>query len=381
MVKKLLVLLLFLIIFYPQKALAIEDPASLPNNKFGIHILFTNELTDAAKLVNSSGGDWGYVTIPIQVGDKDLIKWQKFMDEAKESHVIPIIRLATEGDYFNTKVWRKPDYKDVLDFANFLDSLDWPVKNRYIIVFNEVNRSDEWGGNASPSEYAQVLSYAITVFKSKNQDYFIISSGLDNASVNVAGMSFNGYTYLRQMNQEVPGIFNQIDGLGSHSYPNPGFSASPLKNSEMSIATFRFEKELAESLSAKKLPVFITETGWSKERLSSDVIGSYYETAFNNTWSDASVIAVTPFLLRAYAGPFVNFSFLNTDGTPNDEYKAFEKLSKIKGTPTIITKILGEKASTDNIDEIKSFKIAENNKNKMSRKDTIETIFKWLFKL
>ena len=35
-------------------------------NKFGIHILDPSELQQAAELVNSSGGDWGFVTIVIR---------------------------------------------------------------------------------------------------------------------------------------------------------------------------------------------------------------------------------------------------------------------------------------------------------------------------
>jgi len=78
-------------------AYAVYDPLTLPNNKFGIHILFPSELEKAGELVNSNGGQWGYVTIPIQVADKDLVKWQKFFDEAKRLKIIPIIRLATES--------------------------------------------------------------------------------------------------------------------------------------------------------------------------------------------------------------------------------------------------------------------------------------------
>ena len=113
----------------PKPSFAIENPLSSPNNKIGVHILFASEINKAAELVNSNGGDWGYVVIPIQSGDRDLEKWQKFMNDARKLHVIPIIRLATEGDYFNTSVWRKPSEEDVLDFANFLNSLEWPVKN------------------------------------------------------------------------------------------------------------------------------------------------------------------------------------------------------------------------------------------------------------
>src|SRR5690349_17483670 len=105
----------------PQ-AFAIYDPLTLPNNKLGIHILFTPELPKAAELVNSSGGDWGYITIPIQVGDKDIIKWQSFFDECRSRHLIPIVRLATEGNYFDKTTWRAGRDSDILDFANFLNS-------------------------------------------------------------------------------------------------------------------------------------------------------------------------------------------------------------------------------------------------------------------
>src|SRR3989344_4339022 len=123
-------------LFYPtnikqvNQVNAIYDPLSVPNNKIGIHILFPDEIEKASELVNSSGGDWGYTVIPIQSSDKDLKKWQ-----------------------------------------NFLDSLEWPTKNRYVIVFNEVNRADEWEGKSDPADYARLLSYATIVFKSKNPDF------------------------------------------------------------------------------------------------------------------------------------------------------------------------------------------------------------------
>ena len=63
---------------YTPVTYAASDPLSMPNNKIGIHILFTSELNEAANLVNTSNGDWGYVLIPIQSGDKDLKKWQSF---------------------------------------------------------------------------------------------------------------------------------------------------------------------------------------------------------------------------------------------------------------------------------------------------------------
>ncbi|MCL5970679.1 MAG: hypothetical protein M1450_04230 [Patescibacteria group bacterium] len=377
-----LLFLLFIFNFFPQKAFAIENPLSVPNNKFGIHILFTNELEKAAKLVNSSGGEWGYVTIPIQSGDRDLVKWQKFMDDAKKNKIIPIIRLATEGDYFNTKVWRKPAYADLMDFANFLDSLDWPVKNRYIIIFNEVNRSDEWGGETNPKEYADMLNYAVTIFKSKSQNFFVIPSGMDNAASNVPGESFNEYTFFRKMNESFPGIFNQIDGISSHSYPNPGFSKPPSVQTQMSIASFKYEKELIESLSSNKnFPVFITETGWSREFVPADTIASFYKEAISGIWQNENIVAISPFLLEAHAGPFTNFSFIKDDGTPSMQYKEIEKMPKTQGKPVLYQKVLGEEAPSFRNAEVKNFPGNRDQKKTISKRKTLESIFKWLLKI
>ncbi|HEV2339874.1 MAG TPA: hypothetical protein VGT05_03870 [Patescibacteria group bacterium] len=339
---KKLFFLLFLLWFslsFASQAFAIENPLSSPNNKVGIHILFTSELDDAAKLVNSNGGDWGYVTIPIQAGDKDLEKWQAFMDTCRSLHLIPIIRLATEGDYFNTQVWRKPDERDVLDFANFLNSLTWPTKNRYVIVFNEVNRGNEYGGTPSPSDYAQLLSYAVTVFKSRSPDFFIISAGLDNAAANTSE-TMNEYSFLQSMNSAVPGIFNQVDGLGSHSYPNPAFSQPPSIHTNESITSFLYERSFVSQFTSKTLPTFITETGWSDGAIDSTSIASYYQQAFSSVWNDPNVVAVTPFLLTAGAGPFADFSFLQPDGSPSAMYASLLSIPKIQGKPTVTQSVL-----------------------------------------
>jgi hypothetical protein len=333
--------ILFLFSLPAFHAFAVVDPIAVPNNKVGIHILFPEEVTDAAKLINGNGGAWGYVIIPIQTGDRNLQKWQKFMNDAKRLKVIPIIRIASEGDYFNTHVWRKPTDTDVLDFANFLNSLSWPTKNRYVVIFNEVNRADEWGGEVNPSEYADLLSYAVTVFKSKSQDFFIISAGLDNASANTSE-SMNEFDYMRAMNAAVPNIFLQIDGLGSHSYPNPGFSQPPSKQDQMSIASYKYQENLLEKLGGKKLPVFITETGWSTDVISPSVASSYLQTAFTTVWADPQVIAVTPFLFKS-GPPFSQFSFMNIDGSPSPSYTMLSSMLKMKGSPILSESILGDR--------------------------------------
>ncbi len=317
------------------KAQAIYDPSSKPNNIVGIHILFPSELQDAAKLVNSSGGDWGYITIPIQSTDLNIQKWQSFMDDCRKFHLIPIIRLATNGDYFNQSSWEKPNDYNVLDFANFLNSLNWPTKNRYVIVYNEPNRGDEWGGAPNASEYAGILDYAVHAFKERSDDFFILSAGLDNASDNVSGQSINEYTFMRQMDAAVPGIFGEIDGIASHSYPNPGFSQPPLSYGYEGVSSFKYEENLASYLGNKNLPVFITETGWTDNQIPESVQAIYYKESFNSIWNDKDVIAVTPFLLTAGAGPFEQFSFINGSSDKSQKYLTLQKLPKPKGQPDI----------------------------------------------
>lgn len=382
MKKNIIVILLTLFTFLSLhlQAFAIEDPLSKPNNKFGIHILFPAEVDNAAKLVNSSGGDWGYVVIPIQAGDRDLIKWQQFMNTCKKDHIIPIIRVATEGDYFNTTVWRTPNASDILDFANFLNSLDWPVKNRYVIIFNEVNRADEFGGKVDPGTYAQLLSYATTVFKSKSQDFFIISAGMDNAAANTS-VAMNEYDYFKAMNQAVPGIFNQIDGIGSHSYPNPGFAQPPTVLNSESISSFQFERNLIETMSNKQLPVFITETGWPTTSVSNTTAAQYYQQAFSNVWNDPNIVTVAPFLLQANGGPFDGFSFLSATNTQTPSYLAVAGIAKTKGIPTIPLKVLGEEIAKVQKLPVENFNHVANVVPTTQVSHSARTFFKWLLGL
>ncbi len=147
------------------------------------------------------------------------------------------------------------------------------------------------------------------------------------------------------MNKSVPGIFNQIDGLSSHSYPNPGFSQNPHINTPMSINSFQYEKTLIRTMSSKDHPVFITETGWSTEAIPESIAANYYTTAFSNTWSDPSIVAVTPFILQAVGGPFQKFSLLREGSSTTQQYNAIKNLRKVRGMPKVSKNVLA--ASTN----------------------------------
>lgn len=317
-----LALLLLLLSALPANAYDIPNP----NNKFGIHILFPEELEKASKLVNSNG-DWGYVTIPIQSYDHDLQKWQKFMDNAKRLHIIPIIRLATypEGNF-----WTKPTLFDTLDWPNFLDSLNWPTRDKLVILYNETNHAQEWGEQISPEEYAIHISDIIDQFKKRSSDFVLLNGALDLSAQNDA------FAYFRRMNYSVPGIFKKFNGWASHSYPQPGFSGNPYEKGRKTILGYKEELAfLKNNFGIENIPVFITETGWKNTYLSQNEIAQFYTKAFTEIWTEPNIIAVTPFLLSAGSGGFEGFSFLAPNGEELPSYKAIASLQKPKGNPIL----------------------------------------------
>lgn len=290
--------------------LAVSAPLAVPNNKVGIHILFPGEIQKAAEVVNHHGtGAWGYVVIPIQAKDRDREKWQKFFDQCRENKVIPIIRVATVAEGAH---WATPNDYDLVDFANFLNDLKWPVENRYIIFFNEVNRADEYGGVISPENYADILSNAVDIFKSKSTDFFILPAGLDNAATD-RRTSINWKDYLWRMFRRQRDLFNRIDGWTSHAYPNPDFSGRPTLSGSNRIDSYKYDLAVIKNFTPKKLPVFITEAGWSNRNLSDQQISLYYQYAFDHVWSDLRIVTITPFVLDAQDGPFKQFSFIDTE--------------------------------------------------------------------
>src|SRR3989339_629465 len=110
-------------------SLSLSVFASEPNNIYGIHLAQPQleALKEASDLVNSNGGKWGYVTLVIQENDRDVSKWQSVFDSLRELHLIPITRIATSAEGEN---WRRPEKKDADQWINFLNSLNWVVKNR-----------------------------------------------------------------------------------------------------------------------------------------------------------------------------------------------------------------------------------------------------------
>ena len=333
--------LLFTVTCTLSPAYAIVDPLSVPNNRYGIHIISAtpDESSPAAQLINSSGGDWGYITVLIESKDRDHDKWQQFFNDLRRRHLIPLVRLATqpEGNY-----WKRPYEGEEQAWADFLDSLNWPTKNRYIIIYNEPNHAKEWGNKVDAKSYAIVLDKTITALKSKNRDFFVLNGGLDASAPQQLPNYQDQISFMQQMNEAVPGIFDRLDGWVSHSYPNPAFAGSPQAVGRGTVGTWKWELLQLHSLGVNKnLPIFITETGWKHAEgiiydsalPTSEQTAQYYITAFQSAWNSNQIIAVTPFLLSYQETPFDHFSFKTTSQDYYPSFQSILTLPKILGKP------------------------------------------------
>lgn len=316
--KKIIIFLLaFVLLFnFTTLAFAVVDPSSVPNNKFGIHIFSEKDLQDAANLVNSNGGDWGYVTIVITEAERNHDRWQQVFDQMRKLHLIPIVRLATKA---TGSTWDAPQEAEINNWMAFLNSLNWVVQNRYVIINNEPNHADEWGGRVDPAGYVTYLKEISQKLKAANPDFFILPAGLDPSSTNTA-TTMHEDRFLSQEKIAVPDIFNYIDGWTSHAYPNASIQ---VYNHELSVI-------------GKDLPVFITETGWSLNKYSETQISENLVNAYTNIWNDPNVKAVTPFILDYTSPPFDVYSWEKSDGSFYSFYSDIQKFAKVKGEPVQI---------------------------------------------
>ena len=330
------VLILLLLLFVSAApTFAAVDPRSTPNNKVGIGVLSPEaDLSDAAAMVNS-GGDWGWMLIIIKRSEMNVDRWQNVFNKMNKLRVIPIVRLATD---FNTDgSWQKPSDEDAQRWADFLSKLNFPVKNKYVQVYNEVNHAPEWGGKVDPFEYARELDKTITALKAKSDDFYILESPLDLSAPN-SGDSMDAGEFFAQMETASPGIFKKLDGWASHSYPNPGFSAEPTQSGRIGIDGYKWELEvISQYTDGRDLPVFITETGWDRKKVNHDKVAQNFEVAFKNVWNDTRIVAVCPFIFDYPDGLFHSFSFKTAAGVLGEkyylQYNTIKDLPKEKGSP------------------------------------------------
>lgn len=292
----------------------------------GIHILNPTELPKVEQLLSAAPtDDWHYVTVPISLADtQQLGQWQDFFNQAREHHLIPIVRLVTR---FENGSWQVPSKKEITEYFVFLNQLPWPTQDRFIIVFNEPNHAAEWGGRVDPTSYGQTLAFATNWAHSEGLNYRVLPAGLDLAAPN-GSQTMTAFAFLDQLLATQPETIAQLDYWNSHSYPNPGFSSSPERTSLNSLRGFIHELDYLKQRTGRNYEVFITETGWVETTNTRRWLTQYYQYAIDHVWSHPQVKGVTPFLLNGAPGPFAAFSFFDQQGQPTSQFFAYQQALK-----------------------------------------------------
>lgn len=314
----------------------VQDIIGHVNNKFGLYVYSEeNFIKKADEMINSNGGDWGYVLIPYNVRDYDNSKWRSLFDLLSKKHLIPIIQLwDIDPEHYK---------KETEGAAQFLNKFPWPVKNKYISAYNEMNDPNFFRGGANPEVYAEILDYTIKTFKSYDNDFFILNGAFNATAPNVRGY-YDEEVFMVQMNEKVPDIFKKLDGWASHSYP-ADYVGSPNGNGRGSVRGYEWELSVLKNrFGVEKIPVFITETGWAHAEgqsysfsyLDSNTAASNLKQAFEKVWlPDERVVAVTPFTIY-YDSPFDHFSFVKKDGSVYPQFDLLKQMKKTSGKPPVL---------------------------------------------
>lgn len=315
--------LLFSLAFFTSFGQCVR-PAKAQAEVLGIHLLYPSEIASAEKLLATKDGSTHYVTVPFTFDDlnhKD--RWQAFFRDAHSARLKPLVRLTTR---FEAGHWVIPDRYDVMKMTAFLSSLDWRSDELTIILFNEPNHANEWGGKVDPESYGKLADFAADWFKTETKKYVVLPAGMDLAAPNSID-TMEAFAFWKRAEAQSSGIFDKFDGWTSHSYPNPGFASNPWRTEKNSLRGYQHELTFLSGFTKKKFAVYITETGWNHNTLSSREIQQYYQVAYKMIWnSDPRIKAVTPFLLQGGRGIFAPFSFLDALGRPTKAYAVYQEI-------------------------------------------------------
>ena len=322
----------------------------IPNseNKKGVHLLLADTYADwplsewreHMTYAREATGEWGYVVQLVRLDDLDRVRWQHFMALCAELHLTPIIRLATTSNA-TIDGWDAPPqnrdggYRTVArQYATFLAELTWPTDRHFVMVGNEPNHGNEWGGMPNPSEYAHFLIDVADAVHAADPDAIVLNAGLDTFSPHSNGRQIgdsppmiDAESFMDGMVAAQPHVFTYIDAWASHPYPLGAF-VEPPENQQFQvdylngainpqhveppdgvfnrgINGYTWELFKLETLGEVGLPVFVTETGWRFGEagwVSAETAAQYLHDslckqtdAFNAWQFDARVVAVVPF--------------------------------------------------------------------------------------
>ncbi len=363
--------------------------------KLGVHLM----LDDGRKQwpVERWAGHMGYAGLVVPNGyavqlvrsdDLQPEKWQRFFDLAAQYNITPIIRLATvynrDGGY-----WEAPPadedggYETIAaDYAAFLTTLAWPTETHYVIIGNEPNHGEEWGGKPDPTAYARFFADVADALRAADPAIQVLNAALDPYAPHTGNSPHdNGFYYIDAesfmdaMVESLPDVFLRVDVWNSHSYPSQ-FTAPPWEqrygvnrlNDAAAITTeapppniynrgingYTWELWKLAQYGIEGLPVMITETGWRHEESVIDesldagdnlpdglTVARYFDLALWGNggrypdlpeagWtpllSDERVMAVIAFALNGnpLEWGYTNWLVMKPDGTVSATYEIYD---------------------------------------------------------
>ena len=322
-------LLFFTLWLMPQSSVSSRQDTQ-PPNKRGVHLLLDDgrnqwlveQWASHMAYARHAAGEWGYVTQVVRGDDLDPVRWQAFMDLCAVYRLTPILRLATtfdhESGYWNAPT-PDPDNRYVTvagQYADFVAALQWPTDAHRVIVANEPNHGNEWGGVPNPAAYARFLIDVAAALHAADPAAMVMNAGFDHYSPHTGGIPFvNGMAYMDAesfmdgMVTAYPDVFTHIDAWSSHPYPlgafsqppweqqfhidylngasNPGHLTPPAGIYNRGVNAYEWELLKLASYGVEGLPVYITETGW-RHAESTD------PAALDNgrAWPDATTVGI-----------------------------------------------------------------------------------------
>jgi hypothetical protein len=280
-------------------------PIPATSNRLGVYLLLDDGRNhwpvevwpEHLRHAHQAVGEWGYVTQLVRLDDLDPDRWQIFMDLCAELHLTPVLRLATVYDREADR-WIAPPpdpngtYHTVATrYADFAAALDWPTGEHFVVVGNEPNHGNEWGGQPDPAAYARFLIDVTNALHAADPGARVLNAGFDAYAPHTGGLPFvDGGVYMDEesfldgMVAAHPDVFTHIDAWASHAYPQGPFAEGPWRQSyqvdllngaanpahieppegvfNRGVNGYEWELYKLATYGVGPLPVLITETGW-----------------------------------------------------------------------------------------------------------------------
>jgi hypothetical protein len=220
-----------------------SEPESKPYPPFamGAHLLMTGVHTEFPRAVwgehlryvREMTGAGGWVAQVVQSTDRDITKWQAFLDDCFALGLRPVLRLATYP-HPKTGHWVIPTKHDPQAWESFFADLHLsePV---WVIIGNEPNSGGEWGGRANATAYANYFVKVASRLKKLDQPLYIAMAALDLYAPHTNDLPFPGLdmtfmdapSFIDGVLAAEPRLMDYVDFWASHSYPMGPFTEPP----------------------------------------------------------------------------------------------------------------------------------------------------------